>query len=123
MAITLAHDVSEYFNRRGSPVFTCSIDAQGALDHIPPSVIFAKLDGVLPVHVWRLLYRWYGSMCVTVRLHGSLGRRLRVERGVRQGSITSPWIFNLVQQVNAMDVASAMEISVSIYSAMPTTYF
>ena len=96
MAIALAHDVSEHFNRRGSPVFTCSLDAQGAFDHIPHSVIFSKLDGVLPDHIWRLLYRWYSSMYVTVRLNGSLGRRLRVERGVRQGSITSPWMFNLV---------------------------
>ena len=108
MAIALAHDVSEYFSRRGSPVFTCSLDAQSVFDHIPHSVIFAKLDGVLPGHVWRLLYRWYSSMYVTVRLHGSLGRRLSVERGVRQGSITSPWLFNLVyqelvQHVNAMD--------------------
>ena len=86
MAIALAHDVSEHFNRRGSPVFTCSLDAQCAFDHIPHSMIFSKLDGELPDHVWRLLYRWYSSMYVTVRLNGSLGRRLRVERGVRQGS-------------------------------------
>ena len=95
MAIALAHDVSEHFSRRGSPVFTCSLDA---FDHIPHSVIFAKLDGVLPNHVWRLLYRWYSSMYVTVRLNGSLGRRLRMERGVRQGSITSPRMFNMVYQ-------------------------
>ena len=37
-------------------------------------------------------------MYATVRRNGSLGRRLRVERGVRQGSITSPWMFNLVYQ-------------------------
>ena len=89
-------------------VFICSLDAQCAFDHIPHSVIFSKLDGVLPDHVWRLLYRWYSSMYVTVRLNGSLGRRLRVERGVRQGSITSPWMFNLVyqellQRVNEMN--------------------
>ena len=108
MGIALAHDVSEHFNRRGSPVFTCSLDAQGAFDHIPHSVIFSKLDGVLPDHIWRLLYRWYSSMYVTVRLNGSLGWRLRMERGVRQGSITSPWKFNmmyqeLVQRVNEMN--------------------
>ena len=74
MAIALAHDVSERFNRRGSPVFTCSYCA---FDHIPHSVIFTKLDGVLPDHVWRLIYRWYSSMY----LNGSLGMRLRVERG------------------------------------------
>ena len=48
MEIPLAPGVSELFSRRGSPVFTCSIDAHGAFDHIPHSVIFAKLDGVLP---------------------------------------------------------------------------
>ena len=100
--------MSEHFNRRGSPVFTSSLDAQGAFDHIPNSVIFSKLDGVILDHVWRLLYRWYSAMYVTVRLNGSLGRRLRVERGVRQGSITSPWMFNLVyqelvQRVNEMN--------------------
>ena len=42
MAIALAHDVSEHFNRRGSPVFICSLDAQGAFDHIPHSVIFSR---------------------------------------------------------------------------------
>ena len=46
MAIALAHDVSEHLNNsRGSPVFTCSLDAQGAFDHIrmiPHSVIFSK---------------------------------------------------------------------------------
>ena len=50
----------------------------------------------------------FSSMYVTVRLNGSLGRRLRVERGVRQGSITSPWMFNLVyhelvQRVNELN--------------------
>ena len=108
MAIALAHGVSEHFNRRGSPVFTCRLDAQGAFDHIPHSVTFSKLDGVLPDDVWRFLYRWYSSMYVTGRLNGSLGRRLRVERGVRQGSITSPCMFNLVyqelvQRVNEMN--------------------
>ena len=94
MAIAVAHDVSQYYNSRLSSTFTCSLDAEGTFDHIPHSVIFGKLDGMIPDHMWRLLYRWYDSMYVTVRLNGSLGRRLDVRRGVRQGSIISPWIFN-----------------------------
>ena len=47
-------------------------------------------------------------MYVTVRLNGSLGRRLDVRRGVRQGSIISPWIFNcfyrdIVKTINDME--------------------
>ena len=82
MAIAVAHDVSQYYNSRGSSTFTCSLDAEGALDHIPHSVIFCKLDGMMPDHMWRPLYRWYDSMYVTVRLNGSLGRRLDVRRSV-----------------------------------------
>ena len=87
---------------------TCSLGAEGAFDHIPHSVIFGKLDGMMPDHMWRLLYRWYDSMYVTVRLNGSLGRRLDVRRGVRQGSIISPWIFNcfyrdMVKTINDME--------------------
>ena len=48
--------------------FGFSLDADGAFDHIPHSVIFGKLDGMMPDHKWRLLYRWYDSMYVTVRL-------------------------------------------------------
>ena len=114
MATALAHDVSERFNRRGSPVSTCSLDAQGAFHHIQNSVIFSKLDGVLPDHVWRLLYLWYSSMYVTVRLNGSLGRRLRVERGVRQGSIASPWMFNLVYQELVQQHVNEMNCGISI---------
>ena len=52
----------------------------------------------------------YSSMYVTVRLNGSLGRRLRVERGV---TVTSPWMFNLVyqelvQRVNEMNCGTSI---------------
>ena len=108
MTIAVAHDVSQYYNSRGSSTFTCSLDAEGAFDHIPHSVIFGKLDGMMSDHMWRLLYRWYDSMYVTVRFNGSLGRRLDVRRGVRQGSIISPWMFNcfyryMVQTINDME--------------------
>ena len=85
MAIAVAHDVSQYYNSRGSSTFKCSFDAEGSFDHIPHSVIFGQLDGMMPDHMWRLLYRWYDSMYVTLRLNGSLGRRLDVRRGLRQG--------------------------------------
>ena len=85
MAISLAHDVMAYFNDRGSAVYTCSLDAEGAFDAIPHVVIFGKLDGIMPDYAWRVLYAWYRQMYVTIRLHGALGQRLPVKRGTRQG--------------------------------------
>ena len=98
MAISLAHDVMAYFNDHGSAVYTCSLDAEGAFDAIPHVVIFGKLDGIMPDYAWRVLYAWYRQMYVTIRLHGTLGQRLPVKRGTRQGGLSSPWIFNLLYE-------------------------
>ena len=72
MAISLAHDVMAYFNDRGSAVYTCSLDAEGAFDAIPRVVIFGKLDGIVPDYAWRVMYAWYRQMYVTIRLHDTL---------------------------------------------------
>ena len=72
MAISLAHDVMAYFIDRGSAVYTCGLDAEGAFDSIPHVVIFGKLDGIMPDYAWRVLYAWYRQMYVTIRLHGAL---------------------------------------------------
>ena len=89
MAISLAHDVMVYFNGRGSAVYTCSLDAEGAFDAMPHVVIFGKLDGIVPDYAWRVMYAWYRQMYVTIRQHGALGQRLPVRRGTRQGGLSS----------------------------------
>ena len=83
------HDRSRYaaysVNDRGSPVYTCSLDAEGAFDAIPHVVIFGKLDGIVPDYAWRVMYAYYRQMYVTIRLHGALGQRLPVRRGTGRG--------------------------------------
>jgi len=48
MAISLTHDVISYNVKRGSPIFVCSLDAEGAFDAIPHSIIFDKAINVMP---------------------------------------------------------------------------
>ena len=82
MAISLAHDVMAYFNDRGSAVYTCSLDAEGAFDAIPHVVIFGKLDGIVPDYAWRVLYAWYRQMYVTIKpaFHGACFSRAAFNR-------------------------------------------
>ena len=40
MAASLTHDVISYFVSHGSPVYACSLDAEGAFDALPHPVIF-----------------------------------------------------------------------------------
>ena len=44
MATALVNDVVSYSNTRGSTVYTCSLDAEGAFDAIPHCVIFEKFS-------------------------------------------------------------------------------
>ena len=57
MAVTLAHDIGTHFVSNGSNVYYCSLDAEGAFDFLPHSVILNKAMDVVADHVWLLLYR------------------------------------------------------------------
>ena len=39
MATFLANDVFSYCTKRGLPVYTCSLEAEGAFDAVPHSVL------------------------------------------------------------------------------------
>ena len=48
MAASLLEDVSNHCSERGSPVFICSLDAEGAFDGLPHSVLLQKAIDVIP---------------------------------------------------------------------------
>ena len=95
MATALAHDVCAYSVASGSPVFACSLDAEGAFDALPHSVILDKAIGVIPAQSWNILHNWYANMCVFVRWNNQLGKKIPVRKGTRQGGLTSPYLYNL----------------------------
>lgn len=94
-AISLAHDVSQYCVSRGSAVYLCSLDAEGAFDAIPFAVLFSKAAESMSDCCWRLMYAWYSSMHVLVKWNGTLSPRIPVLKGTRQGGLSSPLLFNL----------------------------
>ena len=48
IATALLHDVIDYSTTRGSVVYSCSMDAEGAFDAIPHCILFDKAQSVLP---------------------------------------------------------------------------
>ena len=97
-AISLAHDVSAYCLSRGSPIYICSLDAEGAFDAIPHEVLFSKAAPILPDHCWRIMYCWYRSMTAVVKWNSILSSPIPVLRGTRQGGLSSPFLFNIYYQ-------------------------
>ena len=66
MATCVANDVGEYCLSRGSSVYFASLDAKGAFDLLPHSVLLKKTMDVIPDNLWRLLYYWYKHMEVVI---------------------------------------------------------
>jgi len=94
-ATALVHDISAYCLDRGSTVYLCSLDAEGAFDAIPHEVLFTKAAGSVPDYSWRVLHNWYSRMSVRLRWNQQLSSHIPVQRGTRQGGLTSPFLFNV----------------------------
>ena len=98
MATTLLRDVISYSTNRGSTVYTCSLDAEGAFDAIPHAILFDRASDVLPDHCWKIMYDWYCNLHVQIKWNGMLSRSIKVSIGTRQGGLTSPMLFNVFYQ-------------------------
>jgi len=98
MAISLVNDVIKYCTQRGSRVHACSLDAEGAFDAIPHSILFGKASGVIPDQMWRILVDWYSDLKVYIKWNNSLSDGIQVLIGTRQGGLSSPFLFNLFDQ-------------------------
>ena len=98
IATTLVNDVISYANVRGSTVYTCSLDAEGAFDAIPHCVLFKKASEVLPHYCWHLMVNWYKKLIVQIKWCKQLSEKISVCIGTRQGGISSLLLFNIFYQ-------------------------
>lgn len=94
-AISLVNDVSAYCVARGSSVYLCMLDAEGAFDCLPHDILFKKAADVMPDHCWRVIFQWYSRMTASIQWSGSISQPMPVTRGTRQGGLTSPLLFNM----------------------------
>jgi len=84
MATSLANDIIKYSTKRGSPVYTCSLDAEVAFDAVPHAILFQKAINVIPDNCWVIMVKWYRSIYVQVKWSSILSEPTKICKGTRQ---------------------------------------
>ena len=81
---------------QNTTVFTCFIDLCQAFDRVNHCKLFSKLclRGA-PKYLIRILVFWYAHQTMLVKWGNSISAPFHVTNGVRQGSILSPFLFNV----------------------------
>ena len=92
---SLIHDCATFYNEKNTPLFLCSLDAERCFDSIWHDGLLFKLWPILPYHHWLFLLRWYKSLNATIRWNGESSRAFCITKGMRQGSVLSPALFNI----------------------------
>ena len=93
-ARSLLKDVIKCFNKSGSLLYICSLDAQCCFDRLWHDALLYKMWDVVPVYRWLLLRNWYKNLKASVKWSVTLGASFPVQCGTYQGSVVAPFIFN-----------------------------
>ena len=94
--IHLFRSTVDYYNSKGSTVYTASLDISKAFDMITHYQLFDSLiKAGIPGWIIDILVNWYSKLTVKVIWNGNLSHSFIVQSGVRQGSCLSPSLFNV----------------------------
>ena len=99
--------ITEKFMAKGQKVYCLFIDLEKAYDRVMRNELWSALamHGVNSSLI-RALKSLYKDSSACVRINGAYTDWFNIERGVRQGCVASPWLFNLFMDTCLNDLKS-----------------
>ena len=96
MCVFALKEVINYYRCLNTPIYLVFIDIKSAFDRVSYWELFIKLiDRGTPLHIVLMLKFWYISQSLLVSWGNSLSEPFNMGNGIRQGSILSPYLFNV----------------------------
>ena len=94
--VYLLKDVVNYFQRLGTPVYICFIDASKAFDRIDYNTLFKKLiRRGTPLYLVKLLCFWSINQKFRIMWGRNISEPFTIRNGTRQGGLLSPHLYNV----------------------------
>jgi len=85
--------------RKAKKLYLCFVDYQKAFDRVKHDKLQEIMEKAgIPELERRLIINLYWRQCASVRWNGDISRDVNVERGIRQGCVISPLLFNLYSE-------------------------
>src|SRR6218665_3822680 len=96
------------------PLFMCFVDFKKAFDSIPHETLWVTMIELgFPGHIINILTKLY-SKKARVKVAGTMSTEFRIRRGVRQGCVLSPTLFNIVAEMVIRETLEGYEGGVQI---------
>lgn len=81
------------------PVYICFVDYSKAFDNVKWPKLWEILHSMgVPYHLIFLIQKLYMSNSAQVRIDGNLSNQMATRKGVRQGCVLSPMLFNIYSE-------------------------
>ena len=94
-------DKAREFNH---PLYLCFVDFAKAFDSLPHEKLWiTMLDMGYPVHLVQILSNLYKKQRAAVTVAGVVSQWFKVKKGIRQGCVLSPYLFNIVAEMAMRD--------------------
>ena len=96
----------------GLSVYVCSVDISAAFDSVIQSAVFQTLlDAGVNTHIVAMLSYWYSNSYIRVKLGlERLSAPVKLNRGLRQGSVLSPILFNTLTSKVTKQISGGLSL-------------
>ena len=95
-SIFLMKQVIDYYLNNSSPVYLCFMDLSKAFDRVHHDLLWTCLEkrNINTLFI-RILKFWYSMQKLTIQWNNVQSKPFAVSNGTRQGSVLSPYLFNV----------------------------
>ena len=107
----------KYYNKNGSNVYLCSLDAEKAFDSCNWDILFEKLyyEKKIPLPVVKVIQSIYKNGSYQVNYNGNMSYKFSALQGVFQGSILSPHLYNIYTEELLKDIELSTSSGTTLY--------